>query len=283
LVIGYRVAAPADLAQSLEEAWARVRATPGFLTEREARFLALIAACTPAAGVILEIGSYKGKSTVGLASIALRYGLGPVVAVDPHSSPSITDPGSGAGRSSWDEFQANLRAAGVGGAVEAHRVYSRDLARDWHRPIRLLWIDGDHTYSGAKADFDLFHAHLVSGGIVALHDVLHMFEGPDRVFAEDILRSDSFGPAGLCGSIGWAQYRPADGARWRVAREALARRFVRVIPLVKDGRAPTGLRKLLYKFWRRMVPHGAPNPATWLETVQKEKDAGPRGFSRASP
>ena len=68
-----------------------MRGAPGFLTEREARFLALVAACAPAQGVILEIGSFKGKSTVGLASVAMRYGLGPVITVDPHSGPSLGD------------------------------------------------------------------------------------------------------------------------------------------------------------------------------------------------
>src|SRR5258707_1365369 len=81
------------------------------LTEREARFLALVAACAPAQGVILEIGSFKGKSTVGLASVAMRYGLGPVITVDPHSGPSVTDPDVGPRGSSWDDFRASLRAA----------------------------------------------------------------------------------------------------------------------------------------------------------------------------
>src|SRR4029077_10469806 len=86
---------PSDLTAAIDESWTRVRAAPGFLTEREARFLALVAACTPGRGTILEIGSYKGKSTVGLASIAQRYGLGPVVSVDPHSAPAVTDFGHG--------------------------------------------------------------------------------------------------------------------------------------------------------------------------------------------
>lgn len=161
-----------------------------------------------------------------------------------------------------------MRAAGVAAAVEAHRAFSRDLARGWIRPIRLLWIDGDHTYRGAREDLDLFRAHLAPGAIVALHDVLHMFEGPDRVFAEDMLTSDLFGPAGLCGSIGWAQYRPVDGGKWRSERRALARRIARVIPLVKDGRNPTGLGKLRYKLWRGFVPHVAPNPDDWVRMVR---------------
>jgi hypothetical protein len=242
---------------------------PGFLTEREARFLALVAACAPAAGTILEIGSYKGKSTVGLASIAQRYGLGPVVAVDPHSAPAVTDYGHGSQHSSWDEFHASLQRAGVERSVEAHRAYSRDLAVGWTRPLRFLWIDGDHTYKGAKEDIDLFRKHLAPGAIVALHDVLHTFEGPVRVFAEDVLASDQFGPAGLCGSIGWAQNRPQDGARWRERRRALAQRVARLIPFVREGREPTGLRKLRYKLWRGLVPHAAPDPAEWVATVMR--------------
>jgi predicted O-methyltransferase YrrM len=244
-----------------------VRAAPGYLTEREARFLALAAACSPARGVILEIGSFKGKSTVGLAAIAARYGLGKVVTVDPHSAPSVTDPDLRGQASSWDDFRATLRAAGLEDAVEVHRAFSRDLARGWNRPIRFLWIDGDHTYAGAKEDIDLFRRHLADGAIVALHDVLHTFEGPVRVFVEEILRSEEFGPAGVCGSIGWAQYRPRDGARWRATRAGLARRAARLIPLVQRGRELRGLAKLRYKLWRALVPHTAPDPATWVRAV----------------
>ena len=245
-----------------------MRAAPGFLTEREARFLALAAACSPARGVILEIGSFKGKSTVGLASIAARYGLGPVVAVDPHSAPSVTDPELGGQQTSWDDFRATLRAAGVEAVVEAHRMVSRDLAPAWHRPIRFLWIDGDHTYRGAKEDIDLFRRHLADGAIVALHDVLHTFEGPVRVFVEELLASDQFGPAGLCGSIGWAQYRPRDGAQWRDARRGLARRAARLIPLVKKGRELRGFDKLRYKLSRALVPHQAPEPDAWIASIR---------------
>jgi predicted O-methyltransferase YrrM len=261
------ISPPADLAAAIDEAWARVRAAPGFLTEREARFLALMAACSPARGVILEIGSFKGKSTVGLASIAVRYGSGPVVTVDPHTAPSVTDPHPGAAGSSWDDFQASLRNARVASGVEAHRAFSRDLARGWNRPIRCLWVDGDHTYAGAKEDIDLFRRHLAPGAIVAMHDVLHTFEGPVRVFAEELLASDDFGPAGLCGSIGWAQYRPADGSRWSSARRALARKIRRLIGFVRGGREPRGMAKLRYKLWRSLVPHAAVDAAAWVRAI----------------
>lgn len=258
---------PPDFGSVCEEAWRRVRAAPGFLTEREARFLILAAACAPAGGVILEIGSFKGKSTVGLATVASRYGRGPVVAVDPHTAPAVTDPHLQGQPSSYGDFLETLRASGLEDAVEVHRAYSRELARGWNRPIRFLWIDGDHTYAGAKEDFDLFRPHLAAGAIVALHDVLHAFEGPIRVFVEELLPADAFGPAGACGSIGWAQYRPRDGARFGPARRALARRAARLIPLVRGGRKPTGLAKVRYQLLRSLVPHAAVEPEQWAALV----------------
>src|SRR2546429_8130962 len=89
------------------------------------------------------------------------------------------------------------------------------LARDWRRPIRLLWIDGDHQYEAVKRDLALFRPYLAPGAIVAMHDVLGTWPGPLRAFVEDVLGSDDFGPAGCFKSIGWAQYRPADGGRGR--------------------------------------------------------------------
>src|SRR2546427_9958285 len=64
----------------LSRSWRRVNGPPGSLAEGEARFLMPAAAGAPAAGAIVEIGSFKGRSTVGLAYVAQRYGLGSVVA-----------------------------------------------------------------------------------------------------------------------------------------------------------------------------------------------------------
>lgn len=259
---------PQDFAAASNDAWRRVRAAPGFLTEREARFLALAAVAAPGQGAILEIGSFKGRSTVGLASVAARYRLGKVVAVDPFTAPSDTDPSLGGAASSYQDFCRTLDQAGLTDQVEVHRALSRDLAGDWDRAIRFLWIDGDHSYAGAKLDLDLFLPHVISGGVVAFHDVLHSFEGPIRVFVEDVLRSDRFGPAGFCGSIGWAQYRPGDGAapRFRDARLALARRAARLIPL-SARRHLRGLAQLRYKLLRAAVPHGDVDPRAWVELV----------------
>src|SRR2546426_8737166 len=147
---------PADFSSASDEAWRLVSAAPGFLTEREARFLALAAACTPGRGVILEIGSFKGKSTVGLASIAARYQFCQLVAVDPHTAPSSTDPGLGGQASSFEDFRHTLARAGLTDHVEVHRAFSRELAAGWNRPIRPLRVDGDHPHPRAEPDLDPF-------------------------------------------------------------------------------------------------------------------------------
>jgi Methyltransferase domain len=146
---------PADLDEAIQHALQLSNGIEGFLGEQESRFLVMLAACTPAEGAIVEIGSFKGKSTVALGSVAARYGLEPVVAIDPHTAPSPTDPDLAPGASSFDEFMAAIRSANLEKHVDVHRSFSREVAKNWGRPIRLLWIDGEHTYKGAKEDFDL--------------------------------------------------------------------------------------------------------------------------------
>ena len=266
---------PADFVRVSDDAWRLISAAPGFLTEREGRFLVMAAACAPARGVILEIGSFKGKSTVGLADVARHYGFGTVVAVDPHTAPSETDPSLAGQATSWDDFLATLRSANVEAHVEPHRAYSQDLAQSWDRPLRLLWIDGDHTYEGVRRDFDLFSPFLVEGAIIAFHDTLHEFDGPLRVFVEQVLESDRFGAAGFSGSIGWAQYRPNDGnqPRFRVSRRDLAVRCKPLVKLLKANRQPIGLNKLWFKLLRARVPHDLPDAESWVAAV----DLGGRG------
>jgi hypothetical protein len=252
---------PSDFEPVIAQAWQQAQNVSGFLSEGEFRALGVLALCAPPEGVIVEIGSFKGKSTMALASVAKHYGLGPVVSIDPHTSPSETDPDLAGQSSSLDDFLANIRGAGLGDQVEVHREFSQRVAHGWQRPIRMLWIDGDHTYKGTKRDFDLFQPFLVERATVALHDTLNRhFEGPIRVFVEDILRSDRFGTAAFCNSIGWSQFRPHDGRQFHAERERLAARAERLIPFVVGGNSVAGLSKLHYKLRRWRVPH-APLPA----------------------
>jgi len=270
-----RVEVPADLDSVLDEAWKAAESIPGFLGESEARLLGTIAACVPRGGAIVEIGSFKGKSTVMLGKVTAHYGLGPLVAIDPHNfnNAELEAHRTSPEASSFNEFLENLGAAGVRDRVEVHRAYSTAIAPAWNRPISFLWIDGDHSYPGAKADFDGFARHLVPDGVVAFHDALHEFAGPIRVFVEDVLRSDRFGAAGFVQSIAWAQFRPEEGVRFRAERAALERAAAPLIPLLRDDRALRGFRKLRFKLQRALVPRAAVSPEAWASRLNSQKFA----------
>jgi len=244
----------------------------GFLSEKEMKFLALLAACPTTKGEILEIGSFKGKSTIILAKGASLTARTKVVAVDPLTSPAATDPDLKGEESCLKDFQANLRNTDVEKNVEFHCKYSWELAEVWNRDIRLLWIDGDHTYSGTKSDFDMFSRFLSNGAIIAMHDVFHVsygFAGPIRIFMEDILLSKHFGPAGMCGSIGWSQYFKDSniGLKFRHEKIKLYRKLSRLVPYSVFSKDIKGFTKIKYKLLRSRVPHGDVNPSKWLREV----------------
>lgn len=260
---------PPDLASVLDEAWQLTSPVPGHLGEDEARFLGLLAACTPAQGSIVEIGSYKGRSTVMLAKVASHYRFGPVVAIDPHQSPELFDLAANPTASSYVDFLNSLCTAGVADHVEPHVAPSVEVAASWNRSIRLLWIDGDHSYQGARQDLLGFLPHLVPFGIIAIHDALNTFAGPIRIFVEDILRSQQFGPAGFVRSIAWAQFRPADGHKFLALRRSLDRSASRLLPFVQSGRELRGLTKHLFKLNRYLVPHSPIPPSSWSSLLNR--------------
>jgi predicted O-methyltransferase YrrM len=260
---------PTDFEAFTEKLLKEIEAVEGYLAPNEIRFLALMAACPTAKGEILEIGSFKGKSTVILAKAAALAGDGRVHAVDPMIAPSETDPDLKGEASSFPDFQKNIASQGVADQIEFHQKFSFELARTWNKPIRLLWIDGDHTYRGTKLDFDGFAAHLTDGAIVAIHDVLHEFDGGIRVFMEDVLLSPNFGACGFVGSIAWAQFCKDEATGWRYRDEKLTlyRKLSRLIPYVVFKKELKGFEKKKYKLQRSRVPHGAVNAREWLKKV----------------
>lgn len=243
----------------------------GYLAPNEMRFLALMAACPTAGGEILEIGSFKGKSTIILARASALAGDAIITAVDPMTAPSETDPDLRGQASSFDDFQLNLAEHGVADRVRFHQTFSYELAKTWDTPLRLLWIDGDHTYAGTKLDFDGFAPHLVDRGILAIHDVLHEFEGGARVFLESVLRSPNFGACGFCGSIAWAQFHAdaRDAERHAGQKRVLGTKLERLIPFLGHGELG-GFEKKKYKFYRWMIPHGPVDPRQWIQSVSRE-------------
>jgi len=131
----------------------------GWLTPAQARLLWDQAVAVPAGGLIVEIGSHQGRSTVILAAAGAR-----VVAIDP-----FVDGAMFGGAATRDVFLANLVRAGVSDRVELREIRSGLLRPCWTSPIDFLYIDGKHDYWTVSDDLR-WTGFLPSGGRVAIHD-----------------------------------------------------------------------------------------------------------------
>ena len=141
-------------------------------------------------GVIVEIGAYKGGSTILLALGSKCVNREKVYSVDPHTPYNIAV----ASPRSLDTFQKNIGEAGVEDWVIPIFKTSEDAHRGWDKPIRLLFIDGDHRYEYVRNDFLWWEPWLVPEGVIAFHDstAISSDTGPRRVINEYIRNSDKF-------------------------------------------------------------------------------------------
>jgi len=260
---------PFEIDQFARNLAGEIHEITGHLTDREARHLAMLAFLTKDEGELLEIGSFMGKSTVLLSMAAGKATGNPrIVAVDPLTQPAKTDPDVAGNQPSRDHFFANLKKAGVETEVEFYEMLSCELAKTWVKPLRMLWIDGDHTYKGVLSDFENFAPHLIPGGIIAMHDMMHGFRGPDQVFIQNILLSNQFGVAGIVGSIGWAQ-KGTPTVRQKTKNGQLAEKLQAWVNACPETTPHSSVRKIWLKIKRAQVPHFAMSMAD-LQTLLNE-------------
>src|SRR5688572_23455379 len=142
----------------------------GWLAREEAALLMDLAAAVPARQAVVELGNYRGRSTVALA-LGARDGCGAqVYSVDPHLE--FAGPRGGRfGRADQAHPYANLARTGVGAGVSVIGLDSRGVAAAWSSPqVGLLFVDGDHRYESVRADFEAWRPHLAPDARIAFDD-----------------------------------------------------------------------------------------------------------------
>jgi predicted O-methyltransferase YrrM len=147
----------------------------GWRYRQDLALLYLLARDVPGPGVILEIGSYKGLATVALAYGARHGGHAQVHTVDPHTG----DRQDLEARelnvlSSEADFRRNIERAGVVEEVVAYTMTSDELSSRWQAgEIRVLFIDGWHSYDAVASDLSNWVPRLATGGVVVVDDYLN--------------------------------------------------------------------------------------------------------------
>ena len=133
--------------------------------------------------VCVEIGSARGKSTCFIARALKENNKGRLFAIDPHTRTDWNDTDS---VDSYALLRSNLGRLDLDDYVTVLRETSAKAAADWHRPIDLLFIDGDHSYEGVKNDWKRFVRFVKPFGIVIFHDTLWELAPPPDGLREDM-------------------------------------------------------------------------------------------------
>jgi predicted O-methyltransferase YrrM len=159
-------------APDLDAALAAIDGVEGWLSEDQARRLWNAALEVRAPGQIVEIGSFRGRSTIML-SRAATDGV-QIVAIDPHGGgdrgPQEITPDQVRGDEDNRVFRANLERAGVNGRVRHVRHMSDDAHGEVDGPIDMLYVDGAHRYAPARDDIAAWGARVPVGGALLVHD-----------------------------------------------------------------------------------------------------------------
>jgi MMP 1-O-methyltransferase len=131
---------------------------------------------------IVELGRFKGGSTFLMAA-----GMAPgseLWSYDLH----LEVPAGTTGEELDRDLQAGLERYGIDGVhvlvADTRTVTPPD------RPLDLLFVDADHRYEGARADFDRWGQLLRSGGHLLFHDAVdtggygNLYPGITRLVSE---------------------------------------------------------------------------------------------------
>lgn len=173
----------------------------GWLTRREGELLFHLARRIRQGEVIVEIGSFLGRSTAFLASGASEDAI--VYAIDPHTgNPNWAEAHGVTAMDTSVPFRANMHRLGLSRKVQPVVAISAAAAAAWaeSRPIGILFVDGFHSSDAVYEDGSLWLPRLADDGVAAFDDWQdpEVWRGITRLIAEGHLPQE---PAGHVGKI----------------------------------------------------------------------------------
>ena len=213
---------------SFDDAFEKADAVDGWLTRGQAHRLWEGAQRLGPAAQVVEIGSYRGRSTIVLARGAPADAS--VVAIDPHAGndrgPRQIRASSRLGAADHQAFMENLQRAGVADRVRHVRRRSADAADAVAGQIDLLYVDGAHRYRFARDDLRLWGPRVGPGGTLLVHD--------------------AFSSIGVTLALGRCLFL---GRRFRYVGRTRSLAEYRAIDLTLDGRVRNAARQATELRW----------------------------------
>jgi predicted O-methyltransferase YrrM len=210
--------------RTLPDTLAAIDGVEGWLSDAQATRLWERAGQVALGGRIVELGSYRGRSAIVLASGAPE-GVA-VLAVDPHAGndrgPRQIHGTSEEGESDNRAFTENLRSAGVEGRVTHVRLPSQQALAEVPGEAQLVYVDGAHRYRPARDDIARWGERLAPGGTLLVHDAFSSV-GVTLAILRLMAVGRGFRYAGRTGSLAEYERVPVAGAeRVRNALRQLA-------------------------------------------------------------
>ena len=153
----------------------------GFMPDVEGEALYEAGLAGAERGPLLEIGSYCGKSTIYLGAAA-RFKGTVLYSIDHHRGseehqkgeefhdPRLVDAETGE-IDTLPTFRRTITRAGLDDVVIGIVARSEVVAASWGTSLGLVLVDGSHSEESARRDYDGWARHVVTGGLLVIHDV----------------------------------------------------------------------------------------------------------------
>lgn len=104
--------------------------------------------------VIVEIGVHNAISSHAWLSALQHNGKGKLYGID------------------LIDFAYNIKDPELLKYFEFNKADSREFYKTWDKPIDILHIDGDHSYTVCKQDFENYYPFVKLGGYILIHDII---------------------------------------------------------------------------------------------------------------
>ncbi len=107
-----------------------------------------------------------------------------------------------------EQFDRNIRRAGLTDWVKVHQGRAAEAASGWTRPINLLFLDGDQSYAGVQLAYRSWSPFLRADGLIAIHNsasgVYAAGHEGHRRLVEETIRSPWYGEVRCIGTTTFA-------------------------------------------------------------------------------